>query len=233
MPVPNGAMEWSGSVWWLIGVIAMSFAVSWLAGNRLRLARGPYIVVLAVVTAGLAGGYLVWVGIGLGATLAAGWGWGLLAGVLVGAITAAAMTRMPATLHRHGREERVAFAWEGLIYGTAEGILLSALPAFIAWQALHAADLSGFWADAAPWVLPLTASVVVIVVHHLGYWEYRNRTLLPITLACGLLTVAFLVTGSVLAPVIGHVIMHVAAITHGTELPPHPRPASAVAHGVG
>jgi hypothetical protein len=226
MPVPANVSDSSGSVWWLIAVVVASFVVSWLAGNRLHLTRTSYIAVLALATAALAGGYFAWIDVDLGTVLAANWAWGLVGGVVAGAITAFAITRMPATLHRHGIEEGVAYAWEGVVYGIAEGVLLSALPAFITWQAIHAAGWSGLSADVALWALPLLASVAVIIVHHLGYWEYRNWTLVPITVACSVLTVAFLVTGSVLAPVLGHVIMHAAAIGHGNELPPHPHLAT-------
>jgi hypothetical protein len=61
----------------------------------------------------------------------------------------------------------------------------------------------------------------VIAVHHFGYWDYRSRQVLPVMAGCGLLTIAFLVTGSVLAPVIGHIAMHVAGLWNGVELPPH------------
>jgi hypothetical protein len=70
---------------------------------------------------------------------------------------------------------------------------------------------------------------VVIVVHHLGYAEYRNRQLVPISAGCGLLTVGYLVTASVIAPMLGHVLMHTVAILHGTELPPLTRPVTAPA----
>lgn len=76
-------------------------------------------------------------------------------------------------------------------------------------------------------MLPLLASVAVIVAHHLGYAEFRNpRMVLPV-IGCGVLTVAFLATGNAIAPALGHVLMHTAAVLHRTELPPqrHPVPA--------
>jgi hypothetical protein len=52
------------------------------------------------------------------------------------------------------------------------------------------------------------------------YAEYRNRQLVPISAGCGLLTVGYLATASVIAPMFGHVLMHTAAILYGAELPP-------------
>ncbi len=223
IPFPSEPSDPAGSLIWLLAIIVASFLVSWLFATRWRVRRGPYIAVLSMLTIGLTAGYLLWLGVAAGDVLATAWAAGLAAGAVAGAITALAMTRMPATLHRRGADEGIAFAWEGLVYGVTEGVLLSALPAFVAWQMIHALGWSGTAGDVGLWLVALLASVAVIVVHHLGYWEYRNRSLVPIVIACGLLTVAFLLTGSVLAPIVGHVVMHSAAIAHGTELPPHPR----------
>ena len=223
IPFPVEPPDPAGSLLWLLAIVGSSFLVSWLFATRWRVPRGPYVAVLGVLTIGLTAGYLLWLGVAIGDVLATAWAAGLAAGAVAGAITALAMTRMPATLHRHGTDEGVALAWEGLVYGVTEGVLLSALPAFVAWQMVHALDWSGTAGDVGLWLVALLASVIVIVAHHLGYWEYRNRSLVPIVVACGLLTVAFLLTGSVLAPIVGHVVMHGAAIAHGTELPPHPR----------
>lgn len=130
------------------------------------------------------------------------------------------MTRLPATNRRKGRAVAVALLLEGVVYGVTEGVLLSALPAFMTWQLIHSLGWSGVGGGLARWTLPVLASILVIVLHHLGYAEYRNRQLVPISAGCGLLTVGYLTTASVIAPALGHVLMHTAAILHGAELPP-------------
>ena len=225
MPVPTPAAWWMGSLLWLIGLAVAAFAVSWLLASRLRLGRFLYVAVLFVVTAALSAGYLLWLGMGAGQMLTTRWGWGLLAAPVAAAFPAFGMTRLPASRRRTGLALGGALLWEGVVYGVAEGILLSALPAFITWQMVHSLGWSGFGGGLARWTLPVLASILVIVVHHLGYADYRNRQLVPISAGCGLLTVGYLVTASVLAPTIGHVLMHIAAIIHGTELPPLTRPA--------
>ena len=81
-------------------------------------------------------------------------------------------------------------------------------------------------------VLDPPDQLVVIVVHHLGYWEYRNRMLRPIAVGCGLMSVGYLVTGSPLTPMVAHVISHVSAIQRGVELPPHQRDAPPATYGL-
>ena len=158
--------------------------------------------------------------------LATRWWWGLLAAPIAGAFPAFGMTRLPASHRRTGRALGLALVWEGVVYGVTKGVLLSALPAFMTWQIVHSLGWGGFGGGLARWTLPVAASIVVIVVHHLGSAKYRNKQLVPISVGCGLLTVGYLVTASVIAPPLGHVLMHTVAILHGTELPPLTRPAA-------
>jgi hypothetical protein len=65
---------------------------------------------------------------------------------------------------------------------------------------------------------------VIIIAHHLGYWEYRNRLLLSISFGCGLLSLGYLVTASPIVPTLGRVLGHATSLVHGAELPPHPHP---------
>ena len=103
--------------------------------------------------------------------------------------------------------------------GSAGGVLLSVLPVFIVWQA--AADAG--WNDPAAWAAGLVASVVMIAVHHFGYWDFRGPKVGLAIMGCGVLTLGYLATGSLLAAALGHVLLHVVGITAGIQLPPHAR----------
>jgi hypothetical protein len=214
-------VTWPQAAAWMAGLLGAGFLVSWLATDVRHTPRNLYILILAVVTSGLTGGYLVWAGVdvaGFGTHRAA---WGVLGGMVVALPVSRGITRLPAT-RRTERAAAGTLAWEGLVYGITEGVLLSALPALVVWNAADTAGWTAGWPGiVATWITALLASAVMIAVHHFGYWDYRNRQVLPVIAGCGLLTLAFLVTGSVLAPVIGHIAMHIAGILHGVELPPH------------
>jgi hypothetical protein len=60
-----------------------------------------------------------------------------------------------------------------VVYGTAEGLLLSVLPV-VTWQLLAALDWTDGWLAVAAGATALAASVAVIVAYHLGYREYRG-----------------------------------------------------------
>ncbi|HEU4568717.1 MAG TPA: hypothetical protein VFR99_11840 [Marmoricola sp.] len=227
MPVPTTEVSGAGSLGWLLAVAVASFLVSWLLTERVRLGHTAYVAALAGVSAALTGGYLAWSGISLADLLTDAWGWALLAGVLSGALTGFGITRLaPSLPGEHGTRLAGTLAWQGVLYGVSEGTLLSMLPALVVWEWVNAAGWSGTWGAVGRFVLPLLASVAVIVVHHLGYAEFRNpRMVLPV-IGCGVLTVAFLATGNAIAPALGHVLMHTAAVLHRTELPPQRHPVA-------
>ena len=221
--LPQIAVSWTAAVVWLAITAAVGFLVSWLATDVRETAHRPYIALLTTVTLALAGAYMAWAGVDMMDVVAHNAGWGVLGGILIAVPVSAGIVRMPG--HRvpveTGRRADT-LGWEGAVYGIAEGVLLSALPALIMWNAADTAGWTKSWAgQLAAGAVALAASLLVIAVHHFGYWDYRGRQVLPAMAGCGLLTIAFLATGSVLAPVIGHIAMHVAGLWNGIELPPH------------
>jgi hypothetical protein len=226
MPVPVSPGPWWGSLLWLIGLMIAAFLVAWVTGTRLGIRRALYVPILFIVTLALSLGYLAWLGLGAMDVATARSGWGILAGAVVGVILVPAIKHQPVERRIPRHDLPATLMWEGVAYGTAEGVLLSGLPAFMTWQLVHALGWAGAPGALARWTLPVLASAAVIVIHHLGYWNCRNRILVPITSACSLLTVAYLLSGSFIAPTFGHVLMHFGADLHGIEMPPKPRPST-------
>lgn len=224
MPVPVSAPAWWGSLLWLVGLGVVAFGVTWLSGTRLRISRPSYIPMLVVATGALTAGYIAWLGVGVVSVFTARWGWGLLAAAVAGAVLGLGVRRQPATRKLERRQLPWVFVWEGVVYGTAEGMLLSALPAFMTWQMIHSLGWAGTAGGFARWTLPVVAAAAVIVVHHLGYWNCRGMILIPITWACSVLTLGYLITASMVAPTLGHIFLHFEADLHGVEMPPVKRP---------
>jgi hypothetical protein len=98
-------------------------------------------------------------------------GWGVLGGVLVAVPVSFGIVRMPRHRVPVERGRRAdTLGWEGLVYGVAEGVLLSALPALIVWNAADTAGWTDWWVgQVAAGVVALAASLLVIAVHHFGY----------------------------------------------------------------
>lgn len=136
------------------------------------------------------------------------------------------MRKLPPHPHRTGHELRTALVWEGIVYGYSEGLLLAALPVLVTWQMLSGVSeipsgSAPLWAGA----IAVGAALVVILVHHLGYAEFRAPAARPMLIGafvtCGLQALAFLLTGNLLAPIVAHVLLHTQMLLRGIELPPH------------
>jgi hypothetical protein len=131
----------------------------------------------------------------------------------------------PASAVPEGGALGLALLWVGLVYGVVDGLFLNVMPVL---AVERAAVLSANESRARRLVralLALGASVFVAVAYHLGYSEFHGPAILSVALGMVIITSTYLVTGSALAAVTTHVVMHVAALLHGMEttlqLPPH------------
>jgi hypothetical protein len=223
MPTAATSISWLGAFGWLSAIAAASFLVAWTLTSRLGMRRTPYILVLAVATGGLTFGYLAWSDTSLTSFATNHGSWGLVGAVAAGAILARLSRHQPRGPRRRGWRLATALAWEGVVYGITEGLLLSVLPVLVTWQAFAAHGwTSGIGKPLVAGTAAMLASLAVIVIHHLGYRGFHTRpALAPVMVGCGLLSLAYLLTASPLAAVVGHIVLHTALTLRGTEMPPY------------
>jgi hypothetical protein len=128
--------------------------------------------------------------------------------------------------HPDGIEFIAVIGWRGIVYGAADGLLLSAFPILLVFTALRDSRLRrravGLVAVAA---VAMAASLVMTAVYHAGYRDFRSDKLRkPVTgdLVWSAPTLATL--NPVGAPM-AHVGLHVGAVVHNYDtdlfLPPH------------
>ncbi|MGZ8619315.1 MAG: hypothetical protein ACXWYE_05380 [Actinomycetota bacterium] len=226
MPVgADPSFGWQEAIAAFAIVAVVAFLVTWIVTDRLHVSRTPYIAILTVVTLGLGAGYLAWSGTALMDLVTPGWGWAIVAGLVVGGAMAPALRRMPHGARPEGGSLAGAHLGEGVVYGVAEGILLATLPVLAVWQATDALGWTGStWVEVGSGALAVAGSLLVIAVHHLGYREFRGpigRPKLVGALAgCGIQALAFLLTGNLLAPVVAHIVLHGQLVVRGIEMPP-------------
>ena len=151
---------------------------------------------------------------------------GVLGGLILGGFLAWSVAREPASPRLSGFHLALELVWLGLIYGALDALLLTVVPV-LAVTSGRAPSRTAGWKRR---VTALGASLLVTAVYHLGFREYQGAALKQPLMGNGVITAAYLITGNVFTPVIGHVIMHGAAVFHGIEntpqLPPHyPRSA--------
>jgi hypothetical protein len=223
MPTAATSISWLGALGWLTAIAAASFLVAWVLTSRLGVRRTPYIAALALLTGGLTVGYLTWSDTSLTGFATNRWGWGLIGAAVAGALLARLSRHQPSGPRPQGWRLAASLAWEGVMYGSTEGLLLSVLPVLVTWQAFAAYGwTSGIGRSLVAGTAAMVASLAVIVIHHLGYRGFHSRAaLVPVMVGCGLLSLAYLLTASPLAAVGGHILLHTALNVRGTELPPY------------
>ena len=73
--------------------------------------------------------------------------------------------------------------------------------------------------------LRLQPSLAMTVIYHLGYTEFQGAAIVSAVIGNAIITLTYLLTGSPLAAVATHIIMHMAAVLHGMattlQVPPH------------
>ncbi len=105
--------------------------------------------------------------------------------------------------------------------GSGDGLLLSVIPVHV-FSASRSDGLAGSgWRTPKASASALAASLIITALYHLGFSEFRGPSVLQPLIGNGIVTAGYLVSGSPLAPIVSHVIMHVAAVVHGMESTPH------------
>lgn len=230
MPASVSPIAWGGSLAWFGAIALCSFLITWVVTDLLRVRRTAYVGLLALLTGGLTYGYLAWSQTDAVGFFRYHWAWGLLAAALtigmnlalIGLLVRRGRLHAPQGRRLHGRSREVQVLWEDVIYGASEGMLLSVLPVLVLWQMSERLGWTAGWdGKLAAGALAFGGSLVVIGVHHLGYREYRSKRMAEPYLGCVLFTLAYMLTGSPLAAMAGHMGTHDAMLSHGFELPPH------------
>ena len=143
---------WSQLIW-LLAITLASFLVTWIFTDLFHLTQTAFIGVLAVVTGALLAGYLSWSNTNWVTFLSYQWLWGLVGAIIVGLLLIVMLTRgsrsqvqvFASAPRPEGLRLVGALLWEGLVYGMAEGLLLSVLPVLITWQTLSSLHWTQSW----------------------------------------------------------------------------------------
>jgi hypothetical protein len=154
------------------------------------------------------------------------WIWGLVAGALVSVFLVSNVRSQPASRQTTGGELVFDLLWLGLAYGITDAFFLNVMPVLAVWIGFSQSGSSGsLLAKVVAGILALLASLFVALTYHLGYREYRNRSVVLVLFGNSVITLAYLLSGSPLGALLSHTLMHIAATLQGPEttlqLPPH------------
>lgn len=153
------------------------------------------------------------------------WRAGLALSVMAGAFLVMNVLGQPSSAVPDGAARVGALLWMGLVYGAVDGVFLNVMPVLAVRRARPPAADGSARSRLGRGAMALAASLLVTAAYHLGYAEFRGLGLLPVLLGNGMITATYLFSGSPLAPIVTHIVMHGAAVMHGMEttlqLPPH------------
>lgn len=204
-----------------------AFLIPFVLTDKLDLPRDLYYGLYAAAVLGL---FVAWArdtGQPLQAMLRRRWRLAVGLGVVFAAISALIAIRAEeASPHPGGIEFIAALVWRGVVYGAADGLLLSAFPILLVFAALQDSRLrrraGGLLAIGA---LAMAASLAMTAIYHSGYDDFRSDKLRKPVTGDLIWSVPTLATLNPVGAPIAHVGLHVGAVAHNYEtdlfLPPH------------
>ena len=214
------------SVLWVLAASLLGFGISAVFSSWLKLSRRIFLIPYIVLT----GAFLFWFfrvnEVDLVALLAENWVWGVVAGIIVGTFLVNNVRSQPFSRESTGGGLALDIAWLGLAYGIIDALFLNVMPVLTVWTGFSQLGWAGSWpGKIGVGILALCASLLVTLTYHVGYAEFRNKSVGLVLVGNTLITLAYLLSTNPLGAILSHTAMHVAAVIQGPEttiqLPPH------------
>jgi len=213
---------------WLAAGLVLAFAVPFVFADLAGLQRDLYYALYAAFVFAFVGLWARRTQQPVRAFLTRRWPWALSLGVGAGALLTLVVLKEPATSHPHGLTFAGAILWRGVVYGAADGILLSVFPILAVVAAFSARPLRERSKRAVVGIgaLALVVSLLFTAVYHLGYPDFRGEKVRKPLIGDVVWSAPTLATFSPIGAPLAHIGLHVSAVVHAyntdTFLPPHP-----------
>lgn len=212
---------------WLAGGFIVAFAVPFLLADLLEINRDVFYGLYAIAVLGLIVSWARSTGYDLVAAIRRRWLWAFGLGAVFAGVMALMVVRTEDTTARPDGFELIgAVLWRGVVYGLADGLLLSVFPILVVFAALAGSRLNErFAGKVLIGAVALIASLAMTAVYHFGYSDFRSDKVGKPLTGDVLWSVPTLVTLNPVGAPIAHAGLHVSAVLHSydtdTFLPPH------------
>jgi len=212
---------------WLAGGYVVAFLVPFVFADVLEINRDLYYGVYALAVVALFAAWSRVTGYDLRLAVERRWPWALGLGLAVGGLLAVMVLRTEdATARPDGLELVGAVAWRGIVYGLADGLLLSAFPILVVFAAMAGTRLTRrFRGRVVIGIVAMVASLAMTAVYHAGYSDFRGEKIQKPLTGDVVWSIPTLVTLNPIGAPIAHASMHTSAVLHSYEtdtfLPPH------------
>ena len=214
-------------VMWLGAGLVFGFLVSFVPADVLDLPRDLF---YGIYAASVLTFFVAWAkstGQSFAEMFRRRWVLALALGLVFAGVMALIVLRTEdATARPDGVELVGAVLWRGVVYGLADGLLLSAFPILVVFAAFAGTKLRQRWVGKiAIGLAALVASVAMTAAYHLGYSDFRSEKVGRAVTGDLVWSVPTLVTLNPVGAPIAHAGLHVSAVLHSYEtdlfLPPH------------
>jgi hypothetical protein len=205
----------------------VAFAVPFVLTDLVPIDRDVYYGVYAATVFALFWLWLRSAGRPVRQILSRNWRIAVALAVLFGGVMVAVALKEGATSHPHGWTFAGALAWRGVVYGIADGLLLSTFPILVVFAMFGTRPLRERTKRAVLGIgaLALAASLAFTAVYHLGYTDFRGSKLRKPVAGDVIWSAPTLLTLNPVGAPLAHAALHVTAVAHAydtdTFLPPH------------
>jgi hypothetical protein len=211
---------------WLIGGLVLAFLVPFVFADTLDLPRDLFYGVYVVSVAAF---FLLWAkttGQPIGPMIRRRWRLAVALGLLAAAILAVIVLQKDSTARAEGVDFVGALLWRGVVYGAADGLLLSVFPILAVFAIFDGTKArKRVVGKIAIGSAALVASMVMTATYHLGYSDFRSEKLRQPVAGSVVWSAPTLLTLNPIGAPIAHAGLHVSAVFHSYEtdlfLPPH------------
>jgi hypothetical protein len=211
---------------WITVACVWGFAISAIFSAWLEFRRRLFLIPYIALTSAFLFTFAYSHGVDPTALIEQNFVWGATVGLIAGGLLIQNVRSQPFSRESTGGELILDLLWSGLTYGIIDALYLNIMPVLVLQAGLSRLGWgSSGQGRIAIGLSAFLASMLVTLVYHLGYKEFRNRRVGKALLGNAIITLAFLVSGNPLAAILAHTVMHIAAVIQGPEttiqLPPH------------
>jgi hypothetical protein len=213
-----------GHLKWIIFGVLVGFGASFVFGDLITLPLDLYYLIYFGIIIAFFTIYIKKTQLNLREWFSRRLVWGILLGLVFGALMVQNVLSRPATEKFTGPYLVWLIFWRGLIYGAIDGLLLSVFPWMVTWRAFDV-EKKPLGKKIAFGFLAWLFILVLTTAYHLGYADFRSKKIIEPNIGNTIISVPTLVSGNPIGSPMVHAIMHITAIIHSPKtelfLPPH------------
>jgi hypothetical protein len=217
-------MNHPGHLQWIVFGAIVGFGASFIFGDLITLPLDLYYLIYFGIIISFLTIYVKKTQLNLKEWFSRRWIWGILLGLVFGALMVQNVLSRPATEKFTGPYLVWLVFWRGLIYGAIDGLLLSVFPWMVTWRAFDV-EKKPLGKKIALGLLAWLFILVLTTAYHLGYADFRSKKIIGPNIGNTIISIPTLVSGNPIGSPIVHAIMHITAMIHSPKtelfLPPH------------